>query len=154
MPESLYWADGYIEKQLDAESAIRKIKPGQRVYIGSACGEPQDLVRALAKNAGIFTGLEVVRMMSEETIPLTAIATQNQEANFSLRQLYLGSTGSEHFESNQRFVLVQTHFTSPDVNVSVRSSTLCCSALWTVESSTLNSLKMSISGLSAVLTII
>ncbi len=35
---SLYWADNYIEKRRTAEKAIRKIKSGQRVFIGSACG--------------------------------------------------------------------------------------------------------------------
>ncbi len=104
MVETLYWADGYIEKQATAEKAIRRIKPGQRVYIGSACGEPQELVRALAKNARQFTGLEIVRMMSEESTPLTAIANQTREDNISMRNLYLGATSSEHFKNKLRFV--------------------------------------------------
>lgn len=104
MAASIYWADGYIEKKRDAEKAIRCIKPGQRVYIGSACGEPQELVRALARNAKFFSGLEIVRMMSAETTPLTQIANQTQEAYFSLRHMYPGSTGGTHFRHNLRFV--------------------------------------------------
>ena len=101
---SLYWADNYIEKQCTAEQAIRRIKPGQRVFIGSACGEPQALVRALVAESKLFTGLEIVRMLSRETMPLTEIATATKESNFSVRQIYLGSTGSDYFKNNLRFV--------------------------------------------------
>ena len=34
------------DKLVSAEDAVRHIRPGDRVFIGSACGEPQDLVRA------------------------------------------------------------------------------------------------------------
>ncbi len=104
MAESLYWADGYIEKVRDAESAVRMLKPGQRVFIGSACGEPQELVRALAENSRLFTGLEIVRMMSQETTPLTEIANRTHDLNMSIRQIYLGSAGSAHFADNLRFL--------------------------------------------------
>jgi acyl-CoA hydrolase/GNAT superfamily N-acetyltransferase len=102
--KSLYWADNYIEKQLSAEKAIEKIRSGQRVFIGSACGEPQTLVRALVQNSHLFTGLEIVRMLSRETTPLSQVATETQESNYSIRQIYLGSTSSQNFAENLRFV--------------------------------------------------
>ena len=49
MVKKTYWADKYIEKKCKAERAIRQIKHGQRVFIGSACGEPQHLVKTLAE---------------------------------------------------------------------------------------------------------
>jgi acyl-CoA hydrolase/GNAT superfamily N-acetyltransferase len=104
MANSLYWADGYIEKQQDAATAIRVIKPGQRIFIGSACGEPQALVRALADHAKYFTGVEIVRMMSQETSSLTEIANKTNDLNLSIRNIYLGSAGSAHFADNLRFV--------------------------------------------------
>jgi hypothetical protein len=36
MAEAEYWVDAYIEKKRDAASAIRLIRSGQRVFIGSA----------------------------------------------------------------------------------------------------------------------
>ena len=51
MAQDIYWADSYVEKQCSAADAIKKIRQGQRVFIGSACGEPQELVRCLAENA-------------------------------------------------------------------------------------------------------
>lgn len=102
--KTAYWADGYIEKRVSADQAIGIIKPGQRVFIGSACGEPQELVRALSARSQYFTGLEIVRMMSRESAPLTEIATKTHEYNWSLRHIYLGSAGSESFARNMRFI--------------------------------------------------
>ena len=38
-----------------ADKAIKRIRQGERVFIGSACGEPQHLVRSLAENAVKFS---------------------------------------------------------------------------------------------------
>ncbi len=104
MTKSIYWADNYLEKRRSPEDAIKTIRPGQRVFIGSACGEPQALVQALADHAHLFSGLEIVRMMSHESAPLTEIANKTYEANFSIRHIYLGSARSESFRNNLRFV--------------------------------------------------
>ena len=104
MAEELYWADAYVAKKRDAESAIRLIRSGQRVFIGSACGEPQELVRSLAEYANLFTGLEIVRMMSQESVPLAEIANKTAESGFSIRNIYLGAASSAHFQDNLRFV--------------------------------------------------
>ena len=104
MAKSLYWADNYLEKLRTPEDAMHLIRPGQRVFLGSACGEPQALARALADQAHLFTGLEIVRMMSLESAPLTEIANRTYETNFSIRHIYLGSARSESFADNLRFV--------------------------------------------------
>ncbi len=104
MTKSIYWADNYLDKRRSPEDAIKIIRPGQRVFIGSACGEPQALVQALADHAHLFSGLEIVRMMSHESAPLTEIANKTYEANFSIRHIYLGSARSESFRNNLRFV--------------------------------------------------
>jgi acyl-CoA hydrolase len=105
MTKGIYWVDGYVEKKCDAVSAIRRIKSGQRVFIGSACGEPQELVRALVEHARQFTGLEIVRMLSRESAPLTEIANKSSDSGFSVRHIYSGTTGSQNFfRENLRFV--------------------------------------------------
>ena len=104
MAKSLYWADNYLEKRQSAEEAIQRIHSGQRVFIGSACGEPQALVSALAEQAHTFTGLEIVRMMAHESAPLTEIANKSYDTNFSIRQIYLGAARSEHLARNLRFI--------------------------------------------------
>jgi acyl-CoA hydrolase/RimJ/RimL family protein N-acetyltransferase len=104
MAKALYWVDEYVEKKRDVESAIRLIRSGQRVFIGSACGEPQKLVRGLVDHANLFTGLEIVRMMSQESAPLHEIVTKTAASGFSIRHIYLGAASSVHFQNNLRFI--------------------------------------------------
>jgi acyl-CoA hydrolase/ribosomal protein S18 acetylase RimI-like enzyme len=104
MARSLYWADGYKEKLRTAEEAVRMIRPGRRVFIGSACGEPQELVRALSEAASKVSGLEIVRMMSRETTSLSTIADKTKDYSLSIRTLYLGSAKTEQIARHMRFI--------------------------------------------------
>jgi len=104
MTASLYWADNYIERRTDAKTAIQLIRPGQRVFIGSACGEPQHLVKTLSEVSPYLSGLEVIRMMSRETASLTAIADKTQDTSLSIRALYLGAAVNETIAKGKRFI--------------------------------------------------
>lgn len=104
MVPSLYWADNYPQKICSAAAAIDRIKNGDRVFIGSACGVPQELVRALAVRSTLFSGLEIVRMMSIETASLSEIANRTHDSSMSIRNIYLGSTGSHSLARNRRFI--------------------------------------------------
>ena len=95
MAQDIYWADSYVEKQCSAAQAIKKIRQGQRVFIGSACGEPQELVRCLAENAIHFSGLEIVRMMSTESVSLSEIADKTMDASLNIRNIYLGAASAD-----------------------------------------------------------
>jgi acyl-CoA hydrolase/GNAT superfamily N-acetyltransferase len=104
MKRSIYWADNYVEKQRTAEEAIGLIRPGQRVYIGSASGEPQALVKALSAAAARISGLEVVRLMSRETTSLSAIADKTRDHSLNIRTIYLGSADTEGIARYMRFI--------------------------------------------------
>ena len=104
MPKSNYWADNYIQKRTNADEALRHIKPGQRVFIGSSCGEPQHLVNALSNAAGRFTDLEIVRLLTIESGPLTLIANRSHSQQFNIRSFYLGSASSTKTHRNKRFI--------------------------------------------------
>lgn len=104
MTRSLYWADSYVEKQRTAEAAISLIRPGQRVFIGSASGEPQCLVRALSDAAVRISGLEVVRLMSRETTSLSEIADKTRDHSLNIRTIYLGSADTEAIARYMRFI--------------------------------------------------
>ncbi len=90
MAVDIYWADNYVEKKRSGEEAIGMLKRGQRVFIGSSCGEPQYLIRMLAEAAPMFTDLEIVRLLSLETTPLTLIADKSKGRSFNIRSFYLG----------------------------------------------------------------
>ncbi len=104
MSYSLYWADSYPKKLCPAAKAMEIIRPGQRIFIGSACGEPQELVRALSAAASRLSGLEIVRMMSQETTSLTEIANRTRDFNLSIRNIYLGTAETESVAKKKRFI--------------------------------------------------
>jgi len=104
MAVSTYWADNYVEKRCSAQEAFGRIKPGQRIFIGSSCGEPQYLVRKLADAADTFTDIEIVRLLSLESTPLTLIADKTKDQSFNIRSFYLGSAKTKSLARNKRFI--------------------------------------------------
>ena len=99
-----YWADNYVEKKCSADEAIRSIKAGQRVFIGSSCGEPQYLVKALGEASRRYTDIEIVRLLALESTPLTLIADKSQSQSLTIRSFYLGSAKAKRLSRNQRFI--------------------------------------------------
>jgi acyl-CoA hydrolase/RimJ/RimL family protein N-acetyltransferase len=104
MRESGYWADNYQRNRLSVEDAIAKIQSGQRIFIGSSCGEPQHLVKGLADASKTFTDLEIVRMFSGESTSLSRIAEKSKSQNLNIRSFYLGSANSKSFKGDLRFI--------------------------------------------------
>ena len=91
MARMSYWADDFVEKKRPVKDAIKLIRPGQRVFIGSSCGEPQYLVRMLAELSSVYTDLEIVRLLSLERTPLGLIADKTKSQAINIRSFYLGS---------------------------------------------------------------
>ncbi len=103
MAQTGYWADDYIIKKKTVDKAMDLICSGQRVFIGSYCGEPQFLVDGLAGVSGRLTDIEIVRLMSLETTLLTQIADQSKDQSMTIRSIYLGSAQPEALAKNRRF---------------------------------------------------
>jgi acyl-CoA hydrolase/GNAT superfamily N-acetyltransferase len=101
---SLYWADAYVEKKLSAKEAIGRIRPGTRVFIGSSCGEPQHLVKALAEASNFFLDIEIMRLLTLETAPLSIIADDSSGRNLNIRSFYLGSAAAANISERRRFI--------------------------------------------------
>jgi acyl-CoA hydrolase/GNAT superfamily N-acetyltransferase len=104
MALTTYWADKYIENKRSAREALSQIRPGQRVFIGSSCGEPQHLVRELSELSVQFRDIEIVRLMTLETTPLTLIANKTKDHSLNIRSFYLGSAKVKGIARNSRFI--------------------------------------------------
>ncbi len=104
MALTTYWADDYIENRRGATEALSQIRPGQRVFIGSSCGEPQHLVRELSELSGQFKDIEIIRLMTLETTPLSLIANKTKDHSLNLRSFYLGSAKAKGIARNMRFI--------------------------------------------------
>ena len=68
------WADRYIEIKRTAEDAIRLIKPGNRVFVGSPGGIPRHLVLELFKATRKLTDVEIISLLSPESAPCGFVA--------------------------------------------------------------------------------
>ncbi|CAB1065590.1 Acetyl-CoA hydrolase [Olavius sp. associated proteobacterium Delta 1] len=104
MATTTYWADKYVENRRSARDALNLIKPGQRVFIGSSCGEPQHLVRELSEMSNYLKDIEINRLMTLETAPLTLIADKTKDQSLNIRSFYLGSAKSKGIARNKRFI--------------------------------------------------
>ena len=104
MATKTHWADHYVEKKKDASEAVRLIKGGQRVFIGSSCGEPQHLVKALAETSNCFSDIEIVRLMALERSPLSLIADKTMCRAMNIRSFYLGSAKTSGMRQEMRFL--------------------------------------------------
>ncbi len=65
------WRETWHKKVVTAKEAIKSIRPGNRVFVGSACGEPQELVRALVDSAGGAEDTEVLNVLTMGVAPYT-----------------------------------------------------------------------------------
>jgi acyl-CoA hydrolase/GNAT superfamily N-acetyltransferase len=99
-----HWADHYVEKKKTASDAMGLIKGGQRVFIGSGCGEPQHLVKALAGTSNCFSDIEIVRLMALERTPLSLIADKTMCRAMNIRSFYLGSAKTSTTRREKRFI--------------------------------------------------
>jgi acyl-CoA hydrolase/GNAT superfamily N-acetyltransferase len=115
MPTTDYWADAYLSKRRSAADAMRVIRPGQRLFIGSACGQPQELMRALAEAAPRLSGLEIVRLMSTEATPLSMLADATEDVTLNVRTIYLGSANAEVIARHKRFITPMNISDVPDL---------------------------------------
>ena len=94
----------FAQLKKSGADAIAGIRPGQRVFIGSGCGEPQHLVDTLLDQAGGFADLEIVRLLSLESSLVAMMAEESQDRTFNVRSIYLGSGQTLSLKANQRFI--------------------------------------------------
>ena len=105
----------YQSKLRTADEAVRMIRSGQRVFIGSSCGEPQHLVDALMDNAGYFSDVEIVRLLSLEGSLLALMADEYRGHKFHVRSIYQGSDQTKGLRANKRFITPITLYAVPDL---------------------------------------
>jgi acyl-CoA hydrolase/GNAT superfamily N-acetyltransferase len=83
------WRQLHADKIVPAEKAVRKIRPGDRVFIGSACGEPQHLVKAMAEAGDNFADTELVHVL---TLGVAPYAQPRYAHNFRPNAFFIGNS--------------------------------------------------------------
>ncbi len=89
---------------MTATEAIRMIRSGQRVFIGSSCGEPQTLVNELLLQKNRFSDLEIIRLLSLEGSITSLYGDQAHGHTFTVRSIYQGAGVSKGLAGNRRFL--------------------------------------------------
>ncbi|MCG7844875.1 MAG: GNAT family N-acetyltransferase [Methanomassiliicoccales archaeon] len=77
----------YRSKLLTADEAVMKIGPGRTVFLGTACGEPQALVKALFSKSYAMIDSEVLQTLS---LGLTFYAEEKFMDQFRLNAFFIG----------------------------------------------------------------
>ena len=80
------WTDKYRSTLGTAEEAVRRIRPGQRIFIGTGCAQPQELVRALVERSGDLADCEIVHLLTLGEAPY---AQKELSERFSVNSFFI-----------------------------------------------------------------
>ncbi len=83
------WQERYADKLTTAREAISLIRRGDRVFIGSACGEPQELVRALTHFGEDLADTEILTVL---TLGVAAYAEPKYADRFRANAFFIGNS--------------------------------------------------------------
>ncbi len=81
------WKDRYKSKITTPEIAVRKIRSGQRVFIGSGAAEPQLLVQALARRGPELADTQIAHIL---TLGMAPYADPKLKDGFRHNALFIG----------------------------------------------------------------
>ncbi len=63
------WKEKYKDQLTTPQEAVSRIRPGQRVFIGTGCAQPQELVRALVGRSNDLEDIEIVHLLTTGDAP-------------------------------------------------------------------------------------
>ncbi len=63
------WQDTYADMIETPQEAVKRIRPGQRVFVGTGCGQPQALVNALSARGNELTDTEIIHLLTSGDAP-------------------------------------------------------------------------------------
>ena len=80
------WQDKFDSMIMSPRRATMEVKSGQRVFIGTGCGQPQALVNALVERAGELTDIEIIDLLAMGDAPY---ATAEMAPYFRVNSFFL-----------------------------------------------------------------
>lgn len=87
------WRETYHDMVITPSLAVKKIKPGNRVFIGTGCAEPIELVNALTNRAGELADVEIIQLLSKGDAPY---ASKELIDCFYVNSFFIGQSIREH----------------------------------------------------------
>ena len=89
------WKDRYKDKIKSAPAAMKLIKSGDSVFIGTGCAEPQHLVEALVNNTSGIRDVQVVHLL---TMGIAPYADEKYREKFKMNSLFIADNVRDAFE--------------------------------------------------------
>jgi acyl-CoA hydrolase/GNAT superfamily N-acetyltransferase len=86
------WKDNYSDMIKTSEDAVKAIRPGSRVFIGTGCAQPQELVRALVQRSNELTDTEIVHLLTMGEAPY---ALKELTRNFRVNSFFISENVRE-----------------------------------------------------------
>jgi acyl-CoA hydrolase/GNAT superfamily N-acetyltransferase len=86
------WQETYRDHVETPEEAMSRIRPGQRVFVGTGCAQPLRLVRALVARADSLADVEIVHLLTFGDAPY---ATKEFAATFRVNSFFIGENVRE-----------------------------------------------------------
>ncbi|MCA1765647.1 MAG: GNAT family N-acetyltransferase [Desulfobulbaceae bacterium] len=89
------WQDAYSDMLATPGQAAKLIKPGQRVFIGTGCGEPVALVEALTERANELADVEIIQLLAKGMAPY---ADRRYSGSFKVNSFFIGTAIRQHIQ--------------------------------------------------------
>ncbi|MBT3294280.1 MAG: GNAT family N-acetyltransferase [Verrucomicrobia bacterium] len=82
------WQTTYADMTATLEEATKRVRPGQRVFVGTGCAHPQALVHALTARAAQLVDTEIIHFLGLGDAPY---ALKEMTENFRVNSLFISS---------------------------------------------------------------
>jgi len=95
IPYDQDWQEKYRDMITSPELAVSYIKPGQRVFIGSGCAEPIQLIEAMTARAKMLADVEILQLLTKGDAPY---ASRSLADSFVVNSFFIGKNIRTHIQ--------------------------------------------------------
>ena len=82
------WQDKYSDMIATPAQALAHLKAGQRVFIGTGCGAPQELIAAMTGRSRAVTNVEIIQLITKGDAPY---ADKKMSDSFAINAFFISS---------------------------------------------------------------
>ncbi len=76
------WQEKYRDMIMTPKKALSQVRSGNRVFLGTGCGEPTELVDALVKNSKNLADVEILEFLTKGDAPYADRASRCFQSQF------------------------------------------------------------------------
>jgi acyl-CoA hydrolase/RimJ/RimL family protein N-acetyltransferase len=95
IPFDQNWQEKYRDMITSPGQAVSYVKPGQRVFIGSGCAEPVQLIKAMTERAKMLADVEILQLLTKGDAPY---ASRNLVDSFMVNSFFIGKNIRTHIQ--------------------------------------------------------